>query len=355
LQISHFTSFSDELTTNRESPLELVRAAALWGFVETVRDLGKDANALLRSVGLSRSMLADPEGMLPAAAVGDLLEAAAADTGCATIGLRMAERRSLSDLGRISLLVAHQATLRDALAVLAHYRNRINSTLVLHIEQSGDIAILREEFVLATARPMRQSADLAIGVMFGICSAILGPGWRPEQICFGYDAPAPQDAAVHARLFGCPIAFGSEMNGIVVATRDLDRRNLNFDPALALHARSLIDTVMSTHHRPIVEEVEQMILILLPAGRATITGCANALGVNQRTLQRHLDEVGTNFSRILDRVKTAQVRRYFDNRNFRLTDIAEMLGYASLGSFTRWHAETFGEPPSRTRKKLRQE
>jgi AraC-like DNA-binding protein len=332
--------------------MELVRAAALWGFVETVRDLGKDPYALLRSVGLSRSMLADAEAMLPATAVTDLLEAAAAETGCATIGLRMAERRTLSDLGRISLLVAHQATLRDALDTLTHFGNRVNSTLVLHIEQSGGIAILREDFVLASPRPMRQASDLAIGVMFGICRAILGPEWRPEQVCFSYGAPAVPDASVHARLFGCPIAFGSEMNGIVIAVRDLDRRNRNFDPALARHARNLIDTVMSTHSRTIVEEVEQMILILLPAGRATIAGCAKALGINQRTMQRHLKESGTSFSGILGRVKIAQVQRCFDNRKFRLTDIAEMLGYSSLGSFTRWYTETFGLAPSKARKAI---
>ena len=31
-------------------------------------------------------------------------------------------------------------------------------------------------------------------------------------------------------------------------------------------------------------------------------------------------------------------------------DIADLLGYSSLGAFTRWYRQTFGRPPSRARK-----
>ena len=37
----------------------------------------------------------------------------------------------------------------------------------------------------------------------------------------------------------------------------------------------------------------------------------------------------------------------------RLTDIADMLGYASLGAFTHWHIQKFGITPSEARKRIR--
>lgn len=333
--------------------MELVRAAALAGFMDIASALGKDPVALLRKGGLSRSMLADREAMLPAITVVDMLELAAAETGCATFGLRMAEHRSLSDLGRVSLLIAHQATLRAALTILSHYRNRINSTLILNIQESADIAILREEFSLYTPRAARQATDLALGVIAGLCRALSDPGWQPEQVCFGYDAPPSTELEIYRRVFRCTVEFGSELNGLVLKASDLDRRNPHANPALALHAQHLIESVMDTREKSLAEEVEETIIILLPAGRATITGCAQALGFNPRTLQRHLDDGGTSFTSILNRVKSAQVQRFFRNRKLRLTDIAELLGYSSLGAFTRWYVQIFQEVPSAARKRMR--
>lgn len=333
--------------------MELVRAAALGGFVEVVRALGADPVALLREAGLSRSMLVDPEAMVPAPVAVDLLERAALETGCVTLGLRMAERRSLPDMGRVSLLIAHQGTLRDAFNILSQYRNRINSTLILQIEQAGEISILREEFSLASPRPMRQATDLALGVIAGICRAVAGPNWQAEQVCFGYGAPPASEMAVYRRVFQCPVEFGSELNGLVIRTTDLDRRNPQSDPALALHAQRLFDTVMDTAEKTLADEVEETILILLPSGRASIGGCARALGINQRTLQRHLDEAGLSFTAILNRVRAMQVQRHFTNHKLRLTDVAELVGYSSLGAFTRWYVQSFAETPSAARKRMK--
>ena len=95
--------------------MELVRAAALTGYFTVAGELQLETLPLLRSNGLSRSMLNNPEQMLPARSVIRLLEETAAASGCITLGLRMAELRGIADLGMVSLLIAHQTTLGDAL------------------------------------------------------------------------------------------------------------------------------------------------------------------------------------------------------------------------------------------------
>jgi AraC-like DNA-binding protein len=332
---------------------ELVRAATLSGYFEIARELRVDSIALLRTAGLSRALLLNPEQMIPAEAVVDLLEATAEAANCPTVALRMAERRNLADLGRISLLIAHQGTLREAIDVLSHYRNSINSTLVLHTEEIDDIAILREDFALKTSAASRQANDLALGVLARTCATILGPQWRPEQVCFTYPAPPAQDREVYRRLFQCPISFSAEFNGIVLNANDLDRRNPRADVALAVHARSLLDSVMFNDVRTIVQEVEQTILLLLPSGRASIKACADALGMNLRTMQRQLEDAGTSFSSILDDIRRQQVARYFTTPKLRLTDVADLLGYGSLGAFNRWYTKAFGESPSHAMRKVR--
>ena len=156
--------------------MELVRAAALTGYFAVAEELRLDVLPLLRRAGLSRSMLENPEQMLPARSVLRLLEESAQAAHCLTFGFRMAEKRGLADLGMVSLLIAHQSTLRDALSVLAQFRNRINSTLVLRVEEFEEIVLVREYFALDPPMPSRQADDLALGVLDQMCREVLGGG-----------------------------------------------------------------------------------------------------------------------------------------------------------------------------------
>jgi AraC-like DNA-binding protein len=334
--------------------MELVRGASLTGYFEAAQQLRLDVVPLLRKAGLSRSMMNDPELMLPARSVVRLLEESAEASGCPTFGLLMAEKRQLSDLGAISVLIAHQSTLRDALDVIVEYRNRINSNLTLQIETHGDTVILCEHFSLNPPMLSRQANDLALAVLYRICRALMPDNWRPSCVCFSYLRPESTDRRVFERLFDCPMQFGSDFDGIVVDLRDLDRPNPRADSALADHARTLVRATIGAGMRTVSEEVEQAIRLLLPSGRASIGAVAHALGTNVRTLQRRLEEESTSFSDLLDRVRIQQVSQHFANRQLRLTDVAHLLGYAGLASFSSWYRTRFQETPREGRRRIRE-
>lgn len=334
--------------------MELVRAAALKGYFEVAEELKLDPLPLLRRAGLTRSMAENPEQMLPARSVIRLLEESAEASSCATFGLRMAERRELADLGMVSLLIAHQPTLGDALAVLAQYRNRINSNLALRVETFGDMALLREAFSLDPPMPSRQVDDLAIAVLDRVCRNVVGSSWQPISVSFGYETPPAADRAVYQRFFSCPLEFNSEFDGILIKSADLAKANPRSEPALALHARRLVEAMVDPGERSVVEEVEEAILMLMPAGRASISAVADGLGLNVRTLQRRLADEGMTFGDMLDLIRVREVNRHFAHGRQRLTDIAHLLGYASLGAFSRWYSQKFNETPSRGRRRMRE-
>ncbi|MDE2437369.1 MAG: AraC family transcriptional regulator [Sphingomonadales bacterium] len=331
---------------------ELVRVAALTGYLEAMAGFGIDPRPLLREQGLNAGQLANPEQLIPARAATRLLECSARAAGCSTLGLRMAEDRALANLGATSLLILNQPTLRHALAALTEYRARINSTLVLHIEEAGDSVILREDFSLRRPEPSRQSSDLALGVLVRLCKAVLGEDWTPGAVCFTHQPPSPADRRVFARVFQCSLQFDSEFNGIVIPTSDLDRRNVRANQDLADHARRLLEAVMRPDAGRIAQDVDQLVRLLLPSGRATIQTCAASLGLPVRTLQRMLEDEDETFSEVLERARMQLATQYLANPRIRVTDIAAMLGYGSTGAFSRWHVHAFGMPPLRRRRSL---
>lgn len=329
---------------------ELVRVAALSGYIETMKGLGLDPRPLLKEQGLSADLLVNPEQLIPARAAIRLLERSAAESGCITLGLRMAEGRALANLGASSLLIAHQPTLRHALTALQEFRARINSTLVLQLEDIGEDTVLHEDFTLRRPEPVRQSSDLALGVLMRLCTEVLGSDWSPRLVCFTHEAPPAAELGRFARMFGCPVQFDSELNGIVLRKADLDRPNQRADGQLARHARQLLDAVMSPTDRTVTQDVDQLIRLLMPTGRASIQNCAASMGMTVRTLQRLLDADGTSFSTLLNEARMQLATQYLANPRMRITDIAGMLGYSSIGAFSRWHTQIFGKPARASRR-----
>ena len=167
----------------RSQPVFKVRAAALSHYLEVAQSLGLDPLPQLRAVGISQAWLTVPDHPVPADAVVKLLDASAAASRCESFALRMAEARQLADFGVLSLLISHQRTLRDVLHTLMQYRNVLNESLALDLEEAGRVSVLREEVV--TQSPVaRQANELAVAVLFRLCRGLLGEAWLPQQRAF---------------------------------------------------------------------------------------------------------------------------------------------------------------------------
>lgn len=318
-----------------------VRAAALTNFSEVVRELGHDPAAALRRAGLRSAQIRDPDQLIESRVVAQLLEDTARATGCESIGLRMAEQRQLSNFGVVGLLLIHQPTLRHVLLTLIGHVHMLNESLAMQLEDAGEMVILREDLMASV--PARQSVELAIGVLFRMCGALLGERWKPVSVCFAHGAPA--DTSTHRRLFRCRVEFDAEFTGIVCRAADLDVPNPSADPVLARYALTMVDALPAAQEQPIDQAVRKAIYLILPSGRATCESVAQGLGLSMRTLQRALDERGASFSDLLGEVRHELAQRYVGSTRYSLGQVASLLGYTTHSAFTRWFSARFGCSP----------
>jgi AraC-like DNA-binding protein len=325
----------------------LVRAAALSNYGQVARQVGLDPTKMLRRARLDPAVLKNPDLRIPVVVVAALLEDSAAQSGCASFGLRMAETRQLSDLGAISLLLKHQGTLREIFAMMARYRHWLNEALAMHIEDFKDLVVIREELVSEGEPLARQSNELAVGTILRMFRALLGDRWQPDSVHFIHSAPP--DLSVHRRLFGPNLHFDGDFNGIVCLAADLDRPNPAADPVMAAYAQQFLETLPKSEPGTTTLDTRKAIYLLLPSGKASIEQVARNLGLHLRTLQRQLDAENVSFSDLLNDVRRDLAIRYLPNRQYSLLQVAEILGYSQLSSFTRWFSLEFGISPSRWR------
>ncbi|MBV1689664.1 helix-turn-helix transcriptional regulator [Novosphingobium sp. G106] len=125
---------------------------------------------------------------------------------------------------------------------------------------------------------------------------------------------------------------------------------------MAAHAQRFID--MLTEQRPsssVTEQARQAIFLLISSGNATKEKVAENLAIHPRALQRILSREDTNFGELLSEAKRELALRYLSGSNQSVTDIALLLGYSTISSFSRWFTEEFGKSPAAWRKAPPQE
>ncbi|MGY8668494.1 helix-turn-helix transcriptional regulator [Bradyrhizobium sp. UFLA05-109] len=83
---------------------------------------------------------------------------------------------------------------------------------------------------------------------------------------------------------------------------------------------------------------------MLPHGKANASEIARRLGISRRTLARALSDEDTAFSGVLGEFRCALAQRYLRERDLPISEVAWLLGYSEVSSFThafaRWTRST---------------
>ena len=323
------------------------RYAALSGYGALSDSLGLEWAPLMRSVGLDPAGLAVQDRWIPAVAVARLLEISAVASGREDFGLRLVEFRQLANLGPLALVIREEPDVRSVLEMLIRYEHTYNQAISIRLSEANGLATVRMNLDLGEPTATRQATELAVGALHHIHRQLHGRRWQPLSVCFAH--PAPADISTHLRIFGDVVQFQAEFTGIVLRAGDLAAPNTVADPLLRPYARQFLDTIGPPAEATMVARVRALIEALLPTGRCSIVQVARSLGVDRRTVQRHLAGSGETFSSLLDAVRAELAERFLPNPRRSLTEIAEQLGFSGPSAFSRWFRGRFGCSPSEWR------
>ncbi|KJK09620.1 AraC family transcriptional regulator [Burkholderiaceae bacterium 16] len=318
----------------------LLQQANLTNFVDVAREVGLDPYRQLRQAGISPTVLVDPDIRVPAKSVMRLLEDSAQLADVEDFGLRVAEARQLTSLGPLWMVMHDGATLRNVMEAMARYLHLLNEALDLRIEEVGDIAVVRHEFLVRVPGSMRQSTEFVICLWFRLLKLVFGTAWKPRSVYFTHSAPA--SLATHRRLFGVPVRFRQDFDGILLSAADLDLVGPVYDAALARQARKFLDTKLAQSDSTMPGKVRKLVFALLPTGECGAEQVARKLGIDRKTMYRHLAGYGQTYLSIVDGVRVDLVARYAKNSERPLSDVAILLGFSSLSAFSRWFSTRFG-------------
>lgn len=320
----------------------LVRSASLTHFEEVAAQYGLDARALLAEAGLPAACLSNPDLKIDAQLTLALLEDAANRAREPAFGVRMGERRRMSNIGPLAVALRDEPTLQHVLDVLVNHIRLHNEALVIQTQRQANVVVIRLELLTEQGRYFRQGTELALLVTLQNISLFMGAHWRPRMVGFAH--AAPRSLATHRRIFGVPVEFGHEFNGIVCNSADLHAPNPSADPVMARYAEQFLQSLQG-QPRSFQDQVRELVLLLLPLGRCNADVVAQHLGCTRRTVNRRLADESMSFLRLVNAHRRNMARQYVQEGELTLTSIASQLGFSSRSAFSRWYRQQFSESP----------
>ena len=102
----------------------------------------------------------------------------------------------------------------------------------------------------------------------------------------------------------------------------------------------------------IAAQLKRKLADLLARGEANADAACRSLRLSRRTLQRRLKAEKTSFQSILREVRAELAVNYLRDARLRILEIAMLLGYSNLSSFTTAFKSWYDLPPAEYRQKF---
>jgi AraC-like DNA-binding protein len=102
----------------------------------------------------------------------------------------------------------------------------------------------------------------------------------------------------------------------------------------------------------IAEQLMRRLAELMAAGEANADSACRAMRLSRRTLQRRLRAEKTSFQKVLNEARAVLAVNYLSDSRLKSLEIAMLLGYSNISSFTTAFKSWYDMPPAEYRQKI---
>jgi AraC-like DNA-binding protein len=195
--------------------------------------------------------------------------------------------------------------------------------------------------------------ELLVTTVIRLCRALTGRSLKPTVVRLVHRRSTGSSEL--EKFFGCRIDFGEDIDEVVFDKKAAQIILIGADPYLN---KILLDSCEQAlaHRRSNASSlrvmVENAITPLLPHGKARLEVVARTLGMSSRTLARRLTGEGLRFGEILNQLRSDLAMHYLQERELSISQIAWLVGYQGVGTFSHRCKRWTGINPKRMRDKL---
>ena len=303
-----------------------------------------DGSALFRRAGLDPDRLRDPNARYPLNAMQRLWTLATAATGDECFGLEVAQAWHPTTFHALGYSALASETLREALQRMVRYGRVVTTGARLELKQDGDEVIVKLLGSLPDDQMVPASIDAGVASIVILCRQ--GRGGQVDPVLVRLSRAEPACSSRLQAFFGCPIEFGAAENSLVFRVTDLDAQLPTANPVLLrVNEQVLTDYLARLERSEVTVQVQARLIQLLPSGEVDESSIARALNLSLRSMQRKLKARGVSFRKLLDDTRRQLAEQYLKDSTLSVSEIAYLLGFAEVSSFSRAFRRWTGHAP----------
>lgn len=319
--------------------------------VQAVNHAGISTDTFLAASGFGRNLLNDAFAYIPIDDYDRLQLRALELTKDQALGLHMAEQVPLTSLSTFGHLLLNCENLQDALGVFNRYHALVSKCEPSELHYHGDTAILTYDFPRSHPECNRMRADYGLCAVMHLAHLLTGDVVQPSLVEFEHATPAY--TAEYQRVFRCRIQYRARHTRIHVPAHFLKNRfaasNNELQQFLCTQADALLRARDSSS---LSDRIRILIKEQYRGQRPSLDVIARSLQMSGRSLRRHLQHGGVNFTQLLDEIQLEIADMLLKEPSLSVKRIALQLGFDEPSSFSRAYKRWSGISPAQYRERL---
>jgi AraC-like DNA-binding protein len=308
-----------------------------------------DIDPLLKQAGLTAEEMKNARVRIAVKTQIRFLNLVAKTLGDDFLGFRLAQEFDLRELGLLYYVQASSESLGEALRRLARYSGITNEGVHIRCFGHNGLAVTFEYIGVARLED-RHQIEFFVTTLVRVCRQLTGRHLLPSSVKLFHRRADVLPG--FGAFFGCEVIFGQDFDEVSYPRSAECLPNVNADPYLNKLLVKYCSEALS-RRRPRAKswrsDVENAIVPLLPHGQAGLAAISHQLGVSRRTLARRLKFEGLTFAAILDALRFDLAKRYLQEIDLPISEVAWLLGYAETSAFNHAFKRWSGKTPNQMR------
>lgn len=328
-------------------------ATVAFRIAETMKSVyGIDFAPTLEELGIPTNKKMEPGARLSRSRMAAVWREAEKQCGNSAIGLvtgQHVEPRDYYVLGQTWLAAT---SLKDAVERLIRYQSVLtNAVSEISLAREGDQYHVQAAYPDRERMPLAHGRDLNMSALLKMCSVVAGRPVRPERV--ELVAASDWHPEAYTELFGCPIRYGCDVDGLWFAASLADAPLPGAMPELLDATERIVSTYIdSFDNSHVATRVRTLLIRMLPSGDVDQEVVAAKLFRSASTLQRQLAAEGTTYRQVVAETRESLAREFLASGKYSAAEVAFMLGFADQSVFSRAFKRWTGMSPGEYQKSV---
>lgn len=314
---------------------------------DRAKSAGVSLEPLLRKADLTQEQIDDPRARIRVRDQIKLLNLVAAALEDDLLGFHLAQTADFRTLGLFYYVLASSDVLIDALQRIERYSSIINEGVLPKCIDRKFVGISFHH--VGVSRHLdRHQLEFWMAAFVRVCRNLTGLRFLPIRARMTHRRAQNTE---FAECLGNQIEFGAAADEILFSNSIRQSPIVSGDPYLNKVLIGYCEDAIShrRNHGSFQSSVENAIVPLLPHGNARADEIARHLGLSPRTFARRLSTEGLTFSGLLEGLRSDLANRYLADEDLSISEIAWLLGYREVSSFSHAFKRWTGKTPREVR------